>query len=80
VNDVADIAVEVSRLIHDQCKDVPHDIGLQVLQVICDRYHFHLSSGGQPDTPRYTRLDVSALVGLALAVQKLHPRTGSAHE
>lgn len=29
-----DQAIAISRLIHDQCKDVPHDIGLQVAQLL----------------------------------------------
>lgn len=29
---------------------------------------FHLSSGGKPDEPVYTRRDVEALIGVALAV------------
>ena len=35
--------------------------------------HVHLSSGGKPDTPQYTRADVQALIAVALAVPKQRP-------
>jgi hypothetical protein len=71
-NPVVDIAVEVSRLIHKECSlnAVPHDIGLKVMNLILERYHFHFSSGGKPDEPTYTRNDVMALVSVGLAVDK----------
>ena len=32
--DRADLAIKMSKLVHDKCKDVPHDIGLQLLYLI----------------------------------------------
>ena len=31
-----EIALKISKLLHEQCKDVPHDIGLQVLNLVKD--------------------------------------------
>ena len=77
---VIDIAIEVSRMIHTECAHyVPHDIGLKVMDLILKRYHFHLSSGGKPDEPTWTRNDVMALVSVGMAVGKMQrePTTGS---
>ena len=69
---VIDIAIEVSRMIHTECAHyVPHDIGLKVMDLILKRYHFHLSSGGKPDEPTWTRNDVMALVSVGMAVGKM---------
>lgn len=29
-----ELALKINKLIHDECKDVPHDIGLRVLQLV----------------------------------------------
>lgn len=28
------LALEMSRLVHSECKDVPHDIGLRLLEIV----------------------------------------------
>ena len=30
----SELAAEISKIVHEHCKDVPHDIGLRVLQGI----------------------------------------------
>ena len=32
--DNTDLAIKMSKLVHDQCNDVPHDIGLKLLELI----------------------------------------------
>ena len=34
LDDQVQLAVELSRTVHDLCKDVPHDIGLTLVEVI----------------------------------------------
>lgn len=34
------LAIEMSKLVHSECKDVPHDIGLNLLQIIKGSYVF----------------------------------------
>ena len=36
-------ALEISRLVHDLCKDVPHDIGLTIEKIIY-KYENNLST------------------------------------
>ena len=28
------LALEMNRLVHNECKDVPHDIGLRLLEIV----------------------------------------------
>lgn len=32
--DEVKLALEMSKLVHDECKDVPHDIGLRLLEIV----------------------------------------------
>jgi hypothetical protein len=36
---MSNLAYEISVLVHNQCKDVPHDIGLQVWKLIDIEIH-----------------------------------------
>ena len=36
-----ELCLKVNKMIHDECKDVPHDIGLRVMELI--EKHRHLS-------------------------------------
>jgi len=60
IMDRADLAIKMAKLVHDKCKDVPHDIGLQLLYlieeydgvfcpppVICDHHLVAFSDGWQ---------------------------------
>jgi hypothetical protein len=35
------LCLKVNKMIHDECKDIPHDIGLRVMELI--EKHRHLS-------------------------------------
>lgn len=32
--DEVKLALEMNKLVHDECKDVPHDIGLRLLEIV----------------------------------------------
>ena len=32
--DEVKLALELNRMVHNECKDVPHDIGLRLLEVV----------------------------------------------
>lgn len=32
--DEAKLALEMNKLVHDECKEVPHDIGLRLLEIV----------------------------------------------
>ena len=29
-----DLAIELSKLVHNECKDVPHDIGIRLIRIV----------------------------------------------
>ena len=31
-----ELALEINRMVHNKCKDVPHDIGLRIVELIAD--------------------------------------------
>ena len=33
------LALEISRLVHNECKDVPHDIGLRIVELVEAHQH-----------------------------------------
>ena len=34
-----DLAIKLSKYVHDNCKDVPHDIGLKLVEIISEHFH-----------------------------------------
>ena len=33
-----DLALELNKLVHDECKDAPHDIGIRLIRIVEKRY------------------------------------------
>jgi hypothetical protein len=37
-NSDVDLALKLNKLVHDECKDVPHDIGLSLMEIVKEKF------------------------------------------